>query len=216
MAGRQYEDDFERFHDLEHWPGGLLLLLYTLVGAYAVYGFARIKPRHGIEVRVGGGVHFLLAGVADMSRPRWLRGSMMHLQGRRMITQLQVVGAAYLWVFPVAGLLASLVLPPLWRHPYARGSVTIACVFACVFVTGVREFTHVCLRFARVCIYLDCATLTDYHLNCITLIDVPVVCQVHHVRIIVGGRRRPGRALGLVHAAALCVFQVVVPRQNRG
>jgi len=43
LSGRVYEDDFNQFHDHEHWPGYLLMVLRLMLASLFAYGVRRTK-----------------------------------------------------------------------------------------------------------------------------------------------------------------------------
>jgi hypothetical protein len=229
LAGRRYEDDFERFHDLEHWPGGLLLLVYAVVGAYAVYGFARIKLRHGLEVRER-------AGSLTPFIATWCRWKMeakvcfcvghangwLHCAGRVCVCagsthdHATATGRGGVPVGVPRGRAAGQSGAPALVAPSVRAG---ACDIGCMHRSGVSKIHPIDLS---KCGQHQSATRMYFIFRFVCMHLYSYVCaswfvgQFHHVRVAAGGRRRSGCALGVVRATAVRVFQAVLARQDRG
>lgn len=105
VLGRGYEDDFNQFHDHEHWPG------YTLMGLRVLYF----------------GIFFLACGVsinyASLHKPRVVP----------VYNILRVVGSVWFLAFPVLVGLA-VALPTYHRHGLITGgALTLQSFAICVF-----------------------------------------------------------------------------------
>jgi len=88
LAGRAYEDDFSQFHDHEHWPGYVLMLMrFSLAGLFA-YGVRSTKQQA------------LKTSEEEISK---------------FFLKLQLTGCAWFLAFPVTVVLAS-VAAPYRRH----------------------------------------------------------------------------------------------------
>jgi len=46
LCGRMYEDDFNQFHDHEHWPGFTLMMLRVALAGLFIYGVRTTKVAH--------------------------------------------------------------------------------------------------------------------------------------------------------------------------
>ena len=95
LMGRGYEDDFNAFHDHEHWPGMVLMLM-----------------RVGMSV----GFFVLLRGsLAKQTRP----------EVSKFLVKLRVVGMTWFLAFPVIVALAPLLFEPYHRHAYITAGSTL-------------------------------------------------------------------------------------------
>ena len=93
LMARKYHEDFEAFHDHDHWPG------YALVG-----------------LRVFFAILFIVAGGSTFATAKHQQDPTLST----FIRHLLVIGAGWLLAFPFVVLTASFV-PLVWRHRYVAG-----------------------------------------------------------------------------------------------
>jgi len=88
LAGRLYEDDFNQFHDHEHWPGYLLMLMRVGLAGLFIYGIRTTKST--------------CAKSAEEEMTRFFQ-------------KLSIIGCLWFLTFPVLVFMAS-VATPQRRH----------------------------------------------------------------------------------------------------
>jgi len=88
LAGRMYEDDFNQFHDHEHWPGYLLMILRVLLAGLFTYGIWLTKKN--------------TAKNSEEEMTRFFR-------------KLQLTGSLWFLAFPITVFLSS-IAQPYHRH----------------------------------------------------------------------------------------------------
>eukprot|EP00656_Telonema_subtile_P049399 TRINITY_DN6132_c0_g1_i3.p1 TRINITY_DN6132_c0_g1~~TRINITY_DN6132_c0_g1_i3.p1 ORF type:complete len:148 (+),score=33.00 TRINITY_DN6132_c0_g1_i3:594-1037(+) len=88
LSGRAYEDDFNQFHDHEHWPGYVLMLMRISLGILFAYG-----------------IHLTQAST--------IKGA--EIEMTRFFSKLRLTGLVWFLAFPVTVFLSS-VAAPYQRH----------------------------------------------------------------------------------------------------
>jgi len=97
LAGRTYEDDFNQFHDHEHWPGYILMVMRAGLAALFFYGVTTTK------------------GKANKTAEGQMSSFFM---------KLQIAGCAWFLAFPLCVVLSSGAAPYQRHRIVTAGAIT--------------------------------------------------------------------------------------------